>query len=63
MLRDGEAFFNAQSFEDWASEYGYDSDSRKAEAVYRACDNIGRTLAQKLTKEEIDILRELFANY
>lgn len=25
-----------QTFEDWASDYGYDTDSRKAEAVYRA---------------------------
>lgn len=25
------------SFDDWASEYGYDADSRKAEAIYRAC--------------------------
>lgn len=25
------------SFEDWASDYGYDTDSRKAESVYRAC--------------------------
>lgn len=26
-----------RSFEDWADELGYDSDSRKAEATYEAC--------------------------
>jgi hypothetical protein len=26
-----------QSFEDWASDFGYDDDSRKAEATYNAC--------------------------
>lgn len=26
---------NARSFEDWASEYGYDTDSRKAEKIYK----------------------------
>lgn len=25
------------SFEDWASEFGYDTDSRKAEQIYNAC--------------------------
>lgn len=27
----------ATSFEDWASEYGYDTDSRKAERTFKAC--------------------------
>lgn len=29
------------TFEEWASEYGYDTDSIKAEASYRACVDIG----------------------
>lgn len=28
---------NYGCFEDWASEFGYDTDSRSAEAIYRAC--------------------------
>jgi hypothetical protein len=28
---------NADGFEDWAGEYGYDTDSRRAEATYREC--------------------------
>ncbi len=28
---------DAGGFEEWASEYGYDADSRAAEAIYRAC--------------------------
>lgn len=32
------------SFEDWAAEYGYDSDSRKAEALYRECQRVGYAL-------------------
>ncbi len=35
------------SFEDWAAEYGYDTDSRKAEAVYFACQT-GGIKARKL---------------
>jgi hypothetical protein len=29
------------TFEDWAGEFGYDEDSRKGEAIYRACLEIG----------------------
>ena len=28
---------NSQTFEDWCSEYGYDTDSRRAERIYNAC--------------------------
>ena len=33
---DAASYENAGSFEDWAQEYGWDTDSRKAEKVYRA---------------------------
>lgn len=32
---DSGGFDNARSFEDWAEEYGYDTDSRKAERIYK----------------------------
>jgi hypothetical protein len=35
-----------QSFESWASEYGYDTDSRKAEQTYRDCQQIANKLAR-----------------
>jgi hypothetical protein len=35
MLLDASGYENARGFEDWASEYGYDTDSRKAHALYR----------------------------
>lgn len=59
LLMDGEAFFNAQSFEDWAGDFGYDSDSRKAEAIYRACDSIGRKLSAHIPKTVLGEAREL----
>lgn len=34
LASDAAGFENAQSFEDWANEYGYDTDSRKAEKTY-----------------------------
>jgi hypothetical protein len=38
----------SQSFEGWASDYGYDTDSRKAESTYRACQQAGDAAAKIL---------------
>lgn len=38
-----------QSFADFCSDYGYDEDSRKAEAVYFACQDCGK-LALRVLK-------------
>lgn len=35
LVSDAQGFENARNFEDWASEYGYDVDSRKAERIYK----------------------------
>lgn len=34
LASDAAGYENARSFEDWASDYGYDTDSRKAERIY-----------------------------
>lgn len=39
---------DAGGFEEWASEYGYETDSRKAEAIYRACLDIALKLRATL---------------
>lgn len=38
----------SQSFESWANEYGYDTDSRRAEEIYRACQRSGDIAARIL---------------
>lgn len=63
LLSDGEAYFNAQTFENWACELGYDPDSRKAEAIYHACDTIGRKLANAVPAEVLSRARELLQDY
>jgi len=37
LASDAAGVDNAKDFEDWASEYGYDTDSRKAERIYDVC--------------------------
>lgn len=58
LLLDGSAHFDHQSFEDWAGDFGYDPDSRKAEATWKACDETGRKLARAFSASEIEQLRE-----
>ena len=43
LASDASGYENAWSFEDWAAEYGYDTDSRSAERTYGAVE--GQTLA------------------
>lgn len=37
LVSDASSVDNAYDFEDWASECGYNTDSRKAEAIYNVC--------------------------
>jgi hypothetical protein len=38
LLADVSGFENARSFEDWCGDYGYDTDSRKAEKTWKAIE-------------------------
>lgn len=37
LASDSAGLDNSTTFESWCAEYGYDTDSRKAEKIYRAC--------------------------
>jgi hypothetical protein len=58
LLMDGSAYFNAESFEEWCVNFDHDPDSRKAEAIYRTCDEIGRALSRALPAETLNGLIE-----
>ena len=63
LLSDGSAYFDGLRFEEWASEYGYSSDSIKAKETFEACDRIGRDLSRALSRDELAGLREWSSNY
>jgi hypothetical protein len=46
LALDASGYANAQSFEDWCVEYGYDTDSRKAERTYKAVERQADKLAR-----------------
>lgn len=54
---------DAGEFEEWASEFGYDTDSRKAEAIYRACLDIALKLHAAIGDEGLQLLRAAGEDY
>lgn len=48
LLSDAASVNDTRSFTEWCADLGYDTDSRKAEATYRACERIARKLARFL---------------
>lgn len=50
-------------FEEWASEYGYDSDSIAALKVYEACRSTGYSLRRLFSLAELEHLKALFQEY
>lgn len=58
ILSDGSAYFDAETFDDWCGNFGYDSDSINARDTFDACDKIGRGIARAFTPAEIEALRD-----
>lgn len=56
-----ESEFNESDFEHWCDSLGYESDSRKAESIYRACIEQSKAVRDCFTASEIDDLRELLS--
>lgn len=51
------------SFESWASDFGYDADSRSAEKTYQACMTIALQLRAGLGDSLMAALRDLLQDY
>lgn len=54
---------NYGTFEDWAAEFGYDTDSRSAESTYRACLEIALKLRTAIGEAGMDTLKTAFEDY
>jgi len=54
---------DAPTYEDWAGDYGFDPDSRKGEAVYRACLEIALKLRVVLGDDGLRELAEAGQDY
>lgn len=54
---------NYPTFEEWAQSFGYDDDSRKAEATYRACLSHALALRGAVGDVGLRTLQEAFQDY
>ena len=61
LLSDSEAA--GETFEDWCLNYGYDSDSRKAERIYFQCQQTATGLRKVFTGEQLKELKTLLQDY
>lgn len=61
LVSDAEAA--TMCFEDWCNCFGYDSDSRKAHKMYKACADAGLRLSRILGYTAIEEIRELLRDY
>lgn len=52
-----------ESFIDWCENFGYDSDSRKALAMYEACCESGRKMRKLFTHEQRETLSTMLRDY
>lgn len=51
------------NFESWAGDYGYDTDSRSAEKIYRDCLEIALKLRSAIGDEGLRVLQEAFQDF
>ena len=50
-------------FEGWANELGYDTDSRKAEGIWKSCCDTGKSLEAMVSEESLAAAREIVQDY
>jgi len=50
LASDAAGIENAQSFEDWAAEYGYDTDSHTAYRTYQTCQRQAKSLQRFMVR-------------
>lgn len=57
LLMDATSIDNYGTFEDWCSDFGYDTDSRKVEKIYKDCEKTNKKL-HKFLGEDFDLFVE-----
>ena len=56
IASDYSGYVNSRSFEDWASEYGYDTDSRQAEKIYNTVRQQAMDIESLIGRDQAELL-------
>lgn len=62
LIQDASAIDYA-TYEQWAGDMGYDADSRKGEAIYRACLQTGLALRAVIREKGLAELKEAYTDF
>lgn len=63
-MQEGSAYFDAMTFSEWASEYGYSDDSIKAKGIYDTCVQIGMQIKRAFPDDTmLQALRDWASDY
>jgi hypothetical protein len=57
------AVLDSGGFEDWAADYGYGTDSRQAETVYKECLEIALKMRVAIGESGLGMLQDVFEDY
>jgi hypothetical protein len=63
FVSDAQCALNAGDFESFAADFGYDTDSRKAESIYRACADTALKLTSALGSDLLAKLGDIYADW
>ncbi len=61
IVSDARGYDDSTDFDDWASQYGYETDSRKAERIYRAVKKQAEQLKRTVGDTAYEALKEIEA--
>jgi hypothetical protein len=63
LVCDAQCVADGQTFEDFAGDMGYDTDSREAERIYNGCRDEFFALVRLCGSIDLDVLSEMFQDY
>jgi hypothetical protein len=63
VMKRAEDDADGMAFEEWAAEFGYDSDSRKAEETYHACVKQTRDAMRVISRDVLAQARIVLEDY
>lgn len=66
LITDADCYEGARDVDDFLREFGYDGDLesvRKGEKAFKACGHTAKALARLFTADELETLRNFFAEY
>jgi hypothetical protein len=63
LVWDAQSVADGQTFEDFADELGYDTDSRDAERIYNGCRDEYFGLIRLCGSMDLDVLSQMFQDY